>query len=64
MIKRTIFLLSLLVLLAGVPAAVAQQKVGKWTVYPTAGRYFDDIVDGKDIPEIAKAIKADTAEWT
>ncbi|MBD5175767.1 MAG: hypothetical protein HDT06_08105 [Bacteroidales bacterium] len=49
MIKRTIFLLSLLVLLAGVPAAVAQQKVGKWTVHPTAGRYFDDIVDGKEI---------------
>lgn len=49
MIKRTIFLLSLLVLLVGIPAAVAQQKVGKWTVYPTAGRDFDDIVDGNDI---------------
>lgn len=49
MIKRTIFLLSLLVLLAGAMPVAAQQKVGKWTVYPTAGRIFDDIVDGNDI---------------
>ncbi len=45
MIKRTLFLLLSLVLLVGATEMSAQQKVGRWTVYPSVGDSFSQIIE-------------------
>ncbi|MDE6134812.1 MAG: hypothetical protein K2F79_04485 [Muribaculaceae bacterium] len=45
MIRKAIFLLSLVAAIATAFPAAALQKVGNWTLYPTAGPTYSDVVD-------------------
>lgn len=44
MIKKALFLLSALLIAVALPAG-AQQKTGRWTVYPTVGESYDDVIE-------------------
>ncbi|MDE6575735.1 MAG: hypothetical protein K2L84_10465 [Muribaculaceae bacterium] len=44
MIKKALFLLSALLIAVAIPAG-AQQKTGRWTVYPTVGESYDNVIE-------------------
>lgn len=47
MIKKALYLLLLAVVLTSIPAG-AQQKSGRWTLYPTIGYTYDKIIETPD----------------